>query len=316
MQFRTVVPIKKSEIPIGYDSKILSFGSCFAENIGEKFDYFKFQHTANPFGIIFNPVSIESLFRRVLRQEPFTEKDIFFHNDLWHCFEVHSHLSSPHKQDFLNELNQMSQAVCEQLLSASHITVTLGTAWVYRNYQSEAIVANCHKVPQKEFAKELLSVESIKVSLQRLTALVLEVNKKVQFLFTVSPVRHVKDGFTENQLSKSHLFTALHQLLEAPGLNAAYFPSYEIMMDELRDYRFYATDMLHPNQLAIDYIWERFSQCWICEDAHLLMKEIDGVQKALSHRPFNPDTVAHQKFVSSLNNKIAEIQKDHPFITF
>lgn len=319
MQFSTKVPIANSQSPISYTSKIVSLGSCFAENIGDKFDYFKFQNTVNPFGIIFNPVSIEKVIRKAIAEEQFTENDIFFHNDLYHCFDVHSELSSPDKEIFLKNLNQIAETTRKQLTEVTHITITLGTAWVYRNCKSNAIVANCHKVPQKEFTKELLSVETIQQSLESSISLITAVNPKVKFIFTVSPVRHIKDGFTENQLSKSHLITALHKTLQLSDFRLSafdYFPSYEIMMDELRDYRFYAEDMLHPNAVAIDYIWERFSETNISEAAHSTMKEIDAIQKALQHRPFNPDSESHQKFLKNLEMKMGAIKKQLPHINF
>jgi GSCFA family protein len=318
MQFRTVISIKKSAFPIDYDSKILSLGSCFAENMGEKFDYFKFQNTVNPFGIIFNPVSIAKIIRKAITGERFTENDIFFHNDLWHCFDVHSELSTADKDIFLHELNQILEATTRRISESTHVIITLGTAWVYRNLSGNEIVANCHKVPQKEFAKELLAVDVIEQSLKNIADLISSVNKEAKLIFTVSPVRHSKDGFVENQQSKSHLITALHQALHSAISNqqSAYFPSYEIMMDELRDYRFYAEDMLHPNQVAIDYIWNRFSEAYCAEPTFAIMEEVGAIQKALQHRPFNPDSASHQKFLSNLAQKISILQNQFSHISF
>ena len=265
MQFTTKIPIQKSSFPIDYDSKILLLGSCFAENMGEKFDYFKFQTTINPFGIIFNPVSLEKLIRRSVEKRKFTENDIFFHNDLWHCFEVHSELSNSDKDVFLESLNDLIRSTNKQLSDSTHIIITLGTSWVYRNIESNEIVANCHKVPQKQFTKELLSIHQTEESLQSIISLIHSVNPNCNFIFTVSPVRHIKDGFTENTLSKAHLIAAIHKTIDHHPSPITYFPSYEIMMDELRDYRFYGEDMLHPNQTAIDYIWIQFFQNYISE---------------------------------------------------
>lgn len=318
MQFRTQIPVSKSNSPIDYASGTVSLGSCFAENIGEKFEYFKFRATVNPFGIIFNTVSLEKLICRSVQKNYFSDEDIFFHNDLWHCFEVHSELSSSDKDLFLKSLNQIIDELHHQLITASHVCITLGTSWVYRNVKSGEIVANCHKVPQKQFAKELLSVAQIEESLQKIIACVASVNPNMKFIFTVSPVRHSKDGFVENQRSKAHLITALQSILQSEhcNRNTTYFPSYEIMMDELRDYRFYAEDMLHPNKVAIDYIWERFCQTMISEECHSVMKEVDSIQKALQHRPFNPDSDSHQKFLKKLHEKIAALQTQMPHILF
>ena len=315
MDFTTTIPISKSSNPIHYDSRIISFGSCFAQNIGEKFSYFKFQNTVNPFGIIFNPVSIENLISRAVNNHEFTENDIFFHNDLWHCFEVHSELSHSDKTIFLDRLNQVLSDFHFQIFKSTHFQITYGTSWVYRNKSSNSIVANCHKVPQSQFEKEILSVATIEKSIRNTIDLIQKVNPNCHFIFTVSPVRHIKDGFVENQRSKAHLITAIHSSIShLPSSN--YFPSYEIMMDELRDYRFYAEDMLHPSQTAIDYIWKRFSENYISEENFATMEEVCSIQKGLAHRPFNPNTASHQKFLNTLKNKIVKLQEDFPRINF
>lgn len=319
MQFRTQIPVSKSNHPINYNSKVLSVGSCFAENMAAKFDYFKFQNVTNPFGIIFNPVSIEELFRKVCEQQFFQEKDIFFHNERWHSFDVHSDLSNSDREELLETLNKVIAETHKKLQEATHIIITYGTSWIYRTIEGAQIVANCHKVPQKQFSKELLSVEIIQKSIQNTTELIQNLNPNIKFIFTVSPVRHIKDGFIENQLSKSHLFTALHQILithNPQPITHNYFPSYEIMMDELRDYRFYSEDMLHPNQIAIDYIWKLFSENYISEDSFSVMKEVDEIQKSLRHRSFNPESEQHQKFLLKLQQKINLLEEKLPHITF
>jgi len=318
MQFTTPIPIAKSTHQINYSSKIISLGSCFAVNIGEKFDYFKFQNTINPFGILFHPLALEKVILKALAKEEFTEGDIFFHNERWHSFDVHSDLSTADKIGFLKTLTASLEVLHLNLAQASHVIITLGTSWVYRNNETDAIVANCHKVPQKAFKKELLSVEAIKQSLQGIINAISKANPKAKIIFTISPVRHIKDGFIENQWSKANLISALQQTLQSEycNLNTGYFPSYEIMMDELRDYRFYAEDMIHPNQTAIDYIWKRFSETWISEEALDFMPEIDSIQKGLQHRAFNPETEAHQKFLASLKAKIVAVQEKWPHIQF
>ena len=318
MNFTTKVSIEKSQYPISYDSKIVSLGSCFAENMGEKFSYFKFENVVNPFGIIFNPVSIENLVSRVVNNQKFTEADIFFHNDLWHCYEVHSELSNQNKDEFLNKLNALVDEFHFQISKFSHFQITYGTSWVYRNISSKKIVANCHKVPQSQFDKEILSVETIEKSIQNTITLIQKVNPNCHFIFTVSPVRHIKDGFVENQLSKSHLIASLQSTLQTEHykLNAEYFPSYEIMMDELRDYRFYAEDMLHSSQTAIDYIWIRFFENYVSEENFATMGEVCSIQKSLLHQPFNPDSDSHQKFLVAINQKITKLKAQFPHFTF
>ncbi len=315
MKFQTTIPIKKSDFLIDYSSKLVSLGSCFAENMGDKFDYFKFQNITNPFGIIFNPISLEKIILRSIHKKYFTEKDIFFHNEAWHCFEVHSELSNPNKTEFLTALNQLIDTTNGHLEKATHCLITLGTSWVYKHIESDALVANCHKVSQKQFVKELLSDADIEASLKRIVSEIQVVNPNCKFIFTISPVRHSKDGFVENNVSKSHLITALNHFL-TNATSSIYFPSYEIMMDELRDYRFYAEDMLHPSQTAIDYIWMKFSENYINETEFETMQHVSEIQKALNHRPFNPNSESHLKFQDNLKQKINDIVTKYPEMKF
>ncbi|MEZ7499152.1 GSCFA domain-containing protein [Flavobacterium sp. Arc3] len=316
MQFRTQIPITKSTHPIDYNSKIMSLGSCFAVNMSEKLDYFKFQNSCNPFGILFHPLAIEKLIAFAVAQKVFTEEDIFFYNERWHCYDAHSDLSNAYSFILLKDLNDIIQSTWTQLSEASHIIITYGTAWVYRNIESDTLVANCHKVPQKQFNKELLSVDEIQESIDNTLNLIHSVNPNCNIILTVSPVRHIKDGFVENQWSKSNLISAIHSIHNSQLITYNYFPSYEIMMDELRDYRFYTEDMLHPSQVAIDYIWKRFRETYISETALSTMDEVETIQKSLSHRPFNPNSESHQKFETKLNNKIATLVSQYSFMKF
>jgi hypothetical protein len=315
MEFRTQIQISNSKNPIDYNAKIVSLGSCFAENMANKLDYFKFENSCNPFGIIFNPVSIEKMIYRIVNQFFYTEEDIFFHNERWHCYEVHSDLSNSNAVEFLENLNTVLKTSFQQLLQASHVIITYGTSWVYRNIKSNAIVANCHKVPQIEFKKEILSVETIENSIRNTIDFIQKINPNCHFIFTVSPVRHLKDGFVENQWSKAHLIAALHSSrFSLP--TSSYFPSYEIMMDELREYRFYAEDMIHPSPIAIQYIWQRFAETHISEESQAVMKEVESIQKGLAHKPFNSNSESHQQFLSKLQDKIAKLQKQFPEMPF
>lgn len=317
MKLQTQIPLNKADNPIDYSRQILLLGSCFSENIGAKLNYFKFRTEQNPFGILFHPLAIENLIENAVQQKKYTDKDVFFLNEQWHCFDVHSDLSATSKEDLLIELNSALGVTRNHLEAASHIIITSGTAWVYRDNETNQIVANCHKVPQKQFQKHLLSIQEIKNSLENSRKQIQTINKEVQIVFTISPVRHLKDGFIENQRSKAHLISAIHPLL-SPRVESRgfYFPSYEIMMDELRDYRFYKTDMIHPNTLAIDYIWEKFCEVWISNETIATMKQVDEIQRGLNHRPFNPNSEQHQKFQKSLREKISYIKKEHPFMKF
>ena len=315
MNFRTQIPTDtlapvSAQSKIDYNSNLLFFGSCFTENIGNQFKFFKFKTVINPFGIIFHPKAIKKLITESINQKEYTNANVFFHNERWHCFDVHSDLSNPSKKVLLQNLNTAVQATHQQLKKATHLIITLGTSWVYRQIESNTLVANCHKIPQKKFLKELLSVDEITASLENSIALVKKVNPTIEFVFTVSPVRHLKDGFTENNLSKAHLISAIHQVIDQKN-NTHYFPSFEIMMDDLRDYRFYKSDMIHPNETAINYIWEYFKNTWISKKSYQIMDQIDTIQKGLAHRPFNEASEQHQQFLKKLQSKIELLKSQH-----
>lgn len=315
MKLQTEIILKPEQNLIDYSSRILLLGSCFSENIGSKLEFYKFQNTINPFGIIFNPVSLEKLILRAVDDEKFTEKDIFSINGYWHCFEVHSLLTSEDKNQFLSLLNSKLEELKNEIESATHIFFTFGTAWVYEHLEMNEIVANCHKVPQKQFHKKLLDVETIHKSIGGISKSIQKLNSEVTIVHTVSPVRHIKDGFVENSLSKAHLLTGVHKAV-ATQENQFYFPSYEIMMDELRDYRFYKDDMLHPNKTAIEIIWEKFNQAWISENTKQLQKEIANIQAGLQHRPFNIESEEYKTFRKKLQEKISDIENRFPQIHF
>ena len=315
MNFRTQIPTDtlapvSAQSKIDYNSNLLFFGSCFTENIGNQFKFFKFKTVINPFGIIFHPKAIKKSITESINQKEYTNANVFFHNERWHCFDVHSDLSNPSKKVLLQNLNTAVQATHQQLKKATHLIITLGTSWVYRQIESNTLVANCHKIPQKKFLKELLSVDEITASLENSIALVKKVNPTIEFVFTVSPVRHLKDGFTENNLSKAHLISAIHQVINQKN-NTHYFPSFEIMMDDLRDYRFYKSDMIHPNETAINYIWEHFKNTWISKKSYQIMDQIDTIQKGLAHRPFNEASEQHQQFLKKLQSKIELLKSQH-----
>jgi len=316
MKLQTKIPLNPQQYnQIDYHSNLLLLGSCFVENVGNRLDYFKFQNLQNPFGILFQPFAIEKLITNAINEKEYTESDIFFHNEQWHCYDAHSKLSSSSKENLLNSLNEQIRLTHQQLNSSTHIIITLGTSWVYRLIETDSVVANCHKVPQKKFLKELLSVDKVSESLQSIIALIRSVNKDTSIVFTASPVRHLKDGFVENTQSKAHLIAAIHQVVE-PRNKLHYFPSYEIMMDELRDYRFYTEDMIHPNQTAINYIWGKFMSVWVSNEASQIMEEVDAIQKGMLHKPFNKNSDAHKQFLQNLEEKKAQLKLQFPHIVF
>ena len=314
MKLQTNIPLHPSNVRFGYEDKLLLLGSCFAENIGKKLDYYKYQATTNPFGIIFNPIAIERLVEDAVLDKTYTEKDVFELNGVWKSYVAHSDLNALSRLGTVIHLQESQQLLRNELSSCSHLFITLGTAWVYRHIASDQIVANCHKVPQKEFVKELLSVDEVTESLSKMMTLIKSFNPDVKITFTVSPVRHIKDGFVENTRSKSHLISAVHQLVD--GEDVQYFPAYELMMDELRDYRFYTSDMLHPSAQAVAYIWERFVEVYASAKAQQTMKEVQAIQQGLAHKPFDADSEQHQKFRIKLNMRISFLEESYAHIRF
>lgn len=315
MEFRTKVPLAEGEHKIEHASGVFLIGSCFVENIGNKLDWFKFRNLQNPTGIIFHPSPIRQFFQRMSNHEEFQAKDVFEFNEGWQSLEAHSDMRRDSQKECLRDLNSVLKQGREFIQEASFVIISLGTAWGYTIEGSEKIAANCHKIPQKKFRKELSSVAEIVNDLEVISHCISEINQNARLILTVSPVRHIKDGFQENQRSKGHLISAVHQFLEK-NENSYYFPSYEIMMDELRDYRFYAKDMVHPSELAVEYIWTLFSENWISHSSRDLCLKIDKIQKALSHHPREENSTSHRKFLTKLQAKIEEIRKKHPEITF
>ena len=315
MNLQTKIILKKeTKNRINYNSKLVLLGSCFSKNIGNKLTYFKFQTHQNPFGILFHPKAIENLITNAINKKEYVSKDLIFQDERWHSFDAHSNLSSSNQEILLKKLNSSVQATNKKLKKATHIIITLGTSWVYRSIETGAVVANCHKIPQNKFSKELLSIVEINKSLKTIISLLKSINKDINVLFTVSPIRHLKDGFIENTQSKSHLIAAIHNIIDCK--NVSYFPSYEIMMDELRDYRFYSEDMIHPNKIAINYIWEKFSETWFEENTGSIMKEIELIQKGMAHKPFDKNSEKHQNFLQNLESKKEKIRTQFPFINF
>jgi hypothetical protein len=315
MNLQTKIILKKeTKNRINYNSKLVLLGSCFSKNIGNKLTYFKFQTHQNPFGILFHPKAIENLITNAINEKEYVSKDLIFQDERWHSFDAHSNLSSSNQEILLKKLNSSVQATNKKLKKATHIIITLGTSWVYRSIETDSVVANCHKIPQKKFSKELLSIVEINKSLKTIISLLKSINKDINVLFTVSPIRHLKDGFIENTQSKSHLIAAIHNIIDCK--NVSYFPSYEIMMDELRDYRFYSEDMIHPNKIAINYIWEKFSETWFEENTGSIMKEIELIQKGMAHKPFDKNSEKHQNFQQNLESKKEKIRTQFPFINF
>lgn len=290
-------------------------GSCFTENIGNKMVDLKLPALVNPFGVLYNPVSVRQSLEIILDKRNFEAKDLGFFNDQWFSFYHDTEFSNPDKQECLNTINKRLDYAREHLKSAEYLIITFGTAWVYEYIESGKVVSNCHKIPAKEFNRFKLGVEDIFVQWAKLLNRMEDYNPDLKIIFTVSPVRHWKDGAVQNQLSKSTLILAIQQLLKIFD-NIEYFPAYEIMMDDLRDYRFYADDMLHPSKVAIDYIWEQFSETYFNKETAQIIKEVNKIILAENHRPLNPNTKNHKKFLEDCAYQKELLLKKYPFLKF
>jgi hypothetical protein len=293
------------------------FGSCFSENIGQKLLDMKFNVDLNPFGILYNPESIANSLKILLENRAFTADDLFHDQGLWNSYYHHSRFSDVNRETVLEKINKRIFLSREFLLKADFLMITFGTSWVYELKKTGQIVSNCHKIPAAEFKRSRLEVNEITGVFRDLLIELWKLNPNLKVIFTVSPIRHWKDGAVENQVSKATLLLAIDRLLNGfHGLNIGYFPSYELMMDELRDYRFYAEDMLHLSPVAIDYIFERFSKVLISNDSLKVASEVLKIRKAVLHRPVNPASAEYKRFLSFNLEEINKLTISFPYLNF
>ncbi|MFI3280923.1 MAG: GSCFA domain-containing protein [Rikenellaceae bacterium] len=291
MKFRTEIEIPQSEVQLDYSSRILSLGSCFATSIGGKLRDAKFTTCINPIGVLFNPLSICSALQR-FSERRFVSIDELQHGcDGWFHYDFHSSLSDVDPAVALQKINRAVEQGATALENSDTIVLTFGTSWIYELIASGVAVANCHKEPARSFSRRSMDIEEI---VRVVGELVAKYSNK-RFIISVSPIRHIKDGLVENSLSKATLRVAIAQIVEKFA-NAHYFPAYEILLDDLRDYRFYADDMLHPSSQAIEYIWSKFCHTHISAATKLKMNNILDIVRAAAHRPFNEASSAYQTF--------------------
>lgn len=313
--FRTIIDIEPQPQKITYANKVLFLGSCFTENIGNQFTALKMPADVNPFGILYNPASIKNSIEILLQNKKLIKDDLLFFNEHWFSFYHHSRFSNTDAGTCLQDINNRIEYSSSFLKDADYIFITLGTARVYTYLKTNKTVSNCHKIPAKEFSIHSLSVNEIVDEYKKLIQDIYTANNNVKIIFTASPVRHWKDGAEANQKSKATLLVAIHELVEMFE-NVTYFPSYEIMMDDLRDYRFYADDMLHPNQAAVNYIWGKLSDAYFDKETKLIQKEVEKLNRAMMHRPFNKDTESYRKFQQTTLDTINNLKIKYPFVDF
>ena len=321
MKFHASFDIKKINTPIQQQHQLFLMGSCFTENIGEKFRKHKFQVLENPNGILFNPISVVEAIATYINPKEFTCADLFFLNDAWHSWKHHSRFSGVTIEDSLQKINTANTRANAYLKTTDYLMITLGSAWVYlltekaSNASLQTVAANNHKAPADWFSKKLMTVNEIVSQFQALILQLKKFNPTLKMIFTISPVRHLREGVIENNKSKAVLIQSVHELVDQYE-HLYYFPAYEIVLDDLRDYRFYAEDLVHPNYQATQYVWEKLIAACIDEPTQILMKEIADINLAFQHKPFNEQSAAHKKFLELYVLKTTQLLKQYPYLDF
>jgi len=314
MDFRLEFTPRSFDQKIAHQHKLFLAGSCFTEQIGSKLAAHKFRIIDNPNGILFNPVSIARSVVSYIDNKVYTEADLFYSNELWGSWEHHTRFSNVSKDAALETINHSQKAAHDFLRNADWLLLTLGSSFVYER-DNRQVVANCHKVPADKFTRRLLPPEEVITTLDTLIHRLKNFNPGLKIIFTISPVRHLREGFVENNRSKAILIHSVHHLVDKfEGLY--YFPAYELVMDDLRDYRFFAEDMVHPNYAATGYVWEKFTEACIDEPSQALMKEINMINAAKNHKPFNPTSAAHKKFLAGNLEKLEKLAAQYEYIDF
>lgn len=312
MEFRTSFKALSVNRLITYDKPVFSMGSCFAELLGKRLADGKVTVFANPFGVIYNPVSALGLLASSLKASTVSPEDVLEVRDLFFHYQMHSSIYADSSNSLLNKIEKIQKGVSASLSACSHVFLTWGTSFVYQSNVTQKIVANCHKQPAALFSKRLLGLEEMMRSFDEFYSLLKANNPSATIVLTVSPVRHIKDGIPENQLSKSLLRVFCHQLAVKYN-DVFYFPSYEWMMDDLRDYRFYGEDMIHPSKVAEDYIWSRFQETFFGPETIEKYEKILKIKASLNHRPFHPHSTAHQQFLKKLLTQMETLRNEVSF---
>ena len=314
IHYCTHVEIHKSPFNISYKDRMMFLGSCFAGQTGMKMKDYGWNACVNPFGVIYNPFSVASVCNRLRKPELFVESDLFEYNGLYHSLMHHGKFSGTSAANVLTEINSELTVAADCFCKITCLLITFGTAYVYRLKGDGRTIANCHKLPAAHFERALLTVDQIVDEWSATLDKIFAVNASVKVIFTVSPIRHWKDGAHGNQLSKSILLLSEQTLIEKYDGRVFYFPAYELMMDELRDYRFYTDDMLHPSNAAIDYIWERFCDTYMDAVTKEDLKEVESIHRDVLHRPFHPSSDPYKQFLIQTLNKIKRLQTKNPYI--
>jgi hypothetical protein len=311
MDFILPFPLKKLPQQVNIQQALLLVGSCFAEEIGAKLSERKFNSVVNPHGILYNPLSICGAVSDYVENKKYSQADIFLHDELWRSFKHHGKFADVNAEACLVNINHNISEAHQQLKNAKWLVLTFGSAFAYTH--NDKVVANCHKLPAAQFKKVLLSKEQIVAEWQKQIAALKAFNPQLQIMFTVSPVRYVRDGVIENNRSKGILLDAVHGLVEQ-NTNCFYYPAYEIVIDELRDYRFFKEDLVHPNYLAINYVWQKFVDAACDDETKNFIADYEPIMRSLQHRDLQQETSASIKFKKALEDKQSALKKKYPFI--
>ena len=314
MEFRTTVKTGENRDWLHHSDKVVLLGSCFSDSIGAKMRGAFIRATVNPMGTLYNPMSIASAVDRLTHATPVAGMDLFMQGGVWNSYDFHSRYSLPDKQATLDRMNQRIVMGHEALKDARLLTITLGTAIVYRLKSTGEIVANCHKVPQHEFERKMATVDEITRELDTMIVKLRELNPELRIIFTVSPIRHIADGLATNSLSKAMLHVSIHEAIAAHRDYCDYFPAYEIMMDDLRDYRFYASDMVHPSDVAVEYIWQAFQATYLDDRSALALARCERINKRLQHRPMSASREAVERFNTDTAGIVRNLIKEYPYL--
>jgi hypothetical protein len=309
------IEINSPEQKISYGESIFLMGSCFTEHIGNRLSDLKFTILQNPNGILFDPVSVSYSIHSYINGKQYHAGDLFQLNELWQSWHHHSVFSGTDQQQVLQRINEKQKVAQSFLATADWMIITLGSSFSYRLKEDETAVANCHRAPGQWFKKHMLDIQETKAALDNCIQELLSFNPKLRIIFTVSPVRHIRDGVVENNLSKARLLEAVHYL-ETKYNHVYYFPAYELVIDVLRDYRFYDIDLVHPNYAATEFVFEKFTQSFINDRSKSMMEEIRRYVTAYRHRPFQPATSAHKNFLRGNLDSILQYQQKYPFLDF
>ena len=313
MDFILPFPLKKLPQQVNIQQAMLLAGSCFAEEIGAKLSERKFNSLVNPHGILYNPISICGAVSDYVANKKYSQADIFLHDELWRSFSHHGKFSDVNADACLANINHNISQAHQQLKNAKWLVLTFGSAFAYTH--NDTVVANCHKLPAAQFKKVLLTKEQIVADWQKQLNVLKAFSPALQIMFTVSPVRYVRDGVIENNRSKGILLDTVHTLVEHNS-NCFYFPAYEIVIDELRDYRFFKEDLVHPNHLAINYVWQKFVDAACDDETKNFMADYEPIMRSLQHRDLQQETSASIKFKKALEEKQSALRKKYPFVTF